>query len=208
MQRTENPFDVGSSVYREDFFRPGKVTRQKLTEAETSYLLTLTALSLSAFNVNNCRFVVVRDPDLRKQIHKFAVNQSQIPHFSSLIILCADLQGGEKKSEANGSNNNNGEAEATTTPRKKGRQDQERQQRDDAMCSCGIAAQTFMLTAKAMGFDSWRLDGFHGEGIGKLINLPEDYLVGLILLVGKNLKPACPNGRQINIHDIMVLDQF
>ncbi len=197
LQKTENHLDVVASRF-------GKVTRQKLSEDETSQLLSLTALSLSAFNINNCRFVVVRDPDLRKQINKFSLNQTQIPPLSSLIILCAELQNGEKNPGQDG----NGESEAAASAKKTFRRDQDRQQRDEAMCSCGIAAQTFMLTAKAMGYDSWRLDGFHGEAIGKLINLPDEYVVGVLLLVGKNLKPTWPSAGQVNIHELMVLDQF
>ena len=33
-------------------------------------------------------------------------------------------------------------------------------QRDEAMRSCGIAAQTLMLAAKSMGYDSCPMDGF------------------------------------------------
>jgi nitroreductase len=197
LQKTENHLDVAASRF-------GKVTRQKLNEDETSQLLSLTALSLSAFNINNCRFVVVRDPDLRKQINKFSLDQTPSPPLSSLIILCAELQNGENGQGQNG----HGGLEAPAAPKKGFRRDHERLHRDAAMCSCGIAAQTFMLTAKAMGYDSWRLDGFQGEAIGKLINLPDDYVVGLLLLVGKNLKPTWPNGGQVNIHELMVLDQF
>jgi nitroreductase len=129
-------------------------------------LLSLTALSLSAFNVNNYRFVVVRDPDLRKQINKFSVNQSQAPHASSLIILCADLQHGEKTAGANGEPDT---ADPHATSRKKAaRRNRDQSQRDEAMYSCGIAAQTLMLTAKAMNYDAWRLAGFDADGVGKL----------------------------------------
>jgi nitroreductase len=197
LQKIENHIDGAASRF-------GKVTRQKLSEDETSQLLSLTALSLSAFNVNNCRFVVVRDPDLRKQINKFSLNQTPLPPLASLIILCAELRNGEKNPGQDG----NGGSEAGASARKMVRRDHERLQRDEAMCSCGIAAQTFMLTAKAMGYDSWRLDGFHGEGVGKLINLPDDCVVGLLLLVGKNLRPSWPSASQPNINDLMVLDQF
>lgn len=197
LQKTENHLEVVASRF-------GKVTRQKLSEDETSQLLSLTALSLSALNVNNCRFVVVRDPDMRKQINKFFVNQTPIPPLASLVILCAEYQNGEKNSGTIG----NGGPEDAASAKKTLRREQERQHRDEAMCSCGIAAQTFMLTAKAMGYDFWRLDGFHGEAIGKLINLPEGYVVGMLLLVGKNLKPTWPNAGQVNINELMVLDQF
>ena len=40
----------------------------RLSAAEVDQLLSLTLLSPTAFNVQNWRFVVVRDPELRRQI--------------------------------------------------------------------------------------------------------------------------------------------
>jgi nitroreductase len=205
VQKSDSQFDAVTS-HRDGYPRFGKVARQKLTEEETSQLLSLTALSLSAFNVNNCRFVVIRDPDLRKQINKFAANQSQVPHTASLIILCADLQHWEKISAGNGEPDS-GDSPAPSR-KKTSRRTSDQMQRDETMCSCGIAAQTLMLTAKAMNYDSWRLEGFDSEGIGKLINLPQDYVVAMLLVVGKNIKQLSHNVGQFNIHDVVILDQF
>ena len=47
-----------------------------------------------------------------------------------------------------------------------------------------------MLTAKALGYDSWRLEAFDTEGIGRLINLPPDHLVATLMVVGKNIKSS------------------
>ena len=205
VQKSDSQFDAIISQ-RDGYPRFGKVARQKLTEDEISQLLSLTALSLSAFNVNNCRFVVVRDPDLRKQINKFSVNHSQVPLMASLIILCAGLQPGETSSGANL------DLDSGNTParsrRKTALRDSDRKHRDEAMCSCGIAAQTLMLTAKAMNYDSWRLEGFDAEGVGKLINLPQDYVVAMLLVVGKNIKQLYHNPGRFNLHDVVVLDQF
>jgi nitroreductase len=204
VQKSDSHFDSVSS-HRDAYPRFGKVARQKLTEEETSQLLSLAALSLSAFNVNNCRFVVVRDPDLRKQINKFSGNQSQVPQASTLIILCADLLHGENNS---GSNGEHDAGDPPATSRKKtSRRESDQGQRDEAMCSCGIAAQTLMLTAKAMNYDSWRLDSCDYEGVGRLINLPRDFVVAMLLVVGKNLRPLSHSG-QLNFHDVVILDQF
>jgi nitroreductase len=205
VQKGDSQFDAFTSQ-RDGYPRFGKVARQKLTEEETSQLLSLTALSLSAFNVNNCRFVVVRDPDLRKQINKFSVNQSQVPHAASLIILCAGLKHGEKTPGAEGDHDLDGPP--VLARRKTARRVNDCKHRDEIMCSCGIAAQTLMLTAKAMNYNSWRLEGFDAEGVGKLINLPKDYVVAMLLVVGKNIKQLCHNAGQFNFHDVVVLDQF
>jgi nitroreductase len=81
-------------------------------------------------------------------------------------------------------------------------------QRDEAMCSCGIAAQTLMLTAKAMGYDSWRLEGYDTEGVAKLINLPPDHVVAMLLVVGRNMKHGWTQAGQVNFNEVVILDQF
>ncbi len=207
IQKTDHFYDIGNSS-RDGYSRFGKVARQKLTEEETSQLLSLTTLSLSAFNVNNCRFVLVRDPDLRKQINKFSINASSIPHQASLIILCADLTAGETRPASEGEEDTGEKMESTTSRKKSAQKDNYLLQRDEALCSCGIAAQTLMLTAKAMGYDSWRLEAFDTHGVGKLINLPEQFLVSMILVVGKNMKQTWQHVSQFNLHDVVILDQF
>ena len=76
------------------------------------------------------------------------------------------------------------------------------------MCACGIAAQTLMLTARALGYDSWRLEAFDTEGIGRLINLPPDYLVAMLMVAGKNIKPSFGHAAPGNFQDMVILDQF
>ncbi|MBF0439255.1 MAG: nitroreductase family protein [Magnetococcales bacterium] len=50
-------------------------------------------------------------------------------------------------------------------------------QRDEGFRSCGIVAQTVMLSAQAMGYDSCPMDGFDFDAVGQLINLPHDYVI-------------------------------
>jgi hypothetical protein len=75
-------------------------------------------------------------------------------------------------------------------------------------CVPAVLPPALLLTAKAMNYDSWRLEGFDCEGVGKLINLLQDYGVAMLLVVGKNIKQLYPNPGQFNSHDVVVLDQF
>jgi nitroreductase len=68
----------------------------KLTQNEITELLSLTALSPTAFNIQHWRFVVVKDPELRNEIRKVAWDQAQVTDSSLLLILCADLKAWEK----------------------------------------------------------------------------------------------------------------
>ena len=81
-------------------------------------------------------------------------------------------------------------------------------QRDEAMRSCGIAAQTLMLTAKTMGYDSCPMDGFDFSAVGKLINLPNDHVIAMFVAIGKAVSEAAPRAGQLALNDIVIENRF
>jgi nitroreductase len=81
-------------------------------------------------------------------------------------------------------------------------------QRDEAMRSCGIAAQTLMLAAKAMGYDSCPMDGFDFDAVAKLINLPEDHIIAMFVAIGKGTKEAWPRPGQLSMSEVVITDRF
>ena len=84
----------------------------------------------------------------------------------------------------------------------------EQVQRDEAMRSCGIAAQTIMLAAKAMGYDSCPMDGFDFEKVAEIINLTEDHGLAMIVVVGKADKPARTRPTQLSIDETLIINRF
>jgi len=76
------------------------------------------------------------------------------------------------------------------------------------MRSCGIAAQTLMLAAKAMGYDSNPMIGFDPQQVAELIHLPEDHVIAMMLVVGKAAQPARVRGGQLPLEEVMFVDRF
>ena len=81
-------------------------------------------------------------------------------------------------------------------------------QRDEAMRSCGLAAQTLMLAAKAFGYDSCPMDGFDFEKVGALINLPEDHIISMFVVIGKATKEARERPGQLAMEEVVINDKF
>ena len=50
----------------------------KLTDDEVNQLLSLAVLSPTSFNMQNWRFVIVKDSEIRKQIRAAAWDQAQV----------------------------------------------------------------------------------------------------------------------------------
>ena len=62
-----------------------------MPEEDLARLIGLAKLAPSSFNMQNYRLVVVRDPELRKQLRAVAWDQAQVTDASVLFIMCADL---------------------------------------------------------------------------------------------------------------------
>jgi nitroreductase len=180
----------------------------RLSAAEETKLLEAAIQSPTSFNMQNWRFVIVRNPELRKKIRAAAVDQAQVTDASLLIVLTADLKAWRKSPERywrNASPEIQKLAVGWMVPFYEGK---EELQRDEAMRSCGIAGQTIMLAAKAMGYDSCPMIGFDPVKVAEIINLPSDHVIGYMLAVGKAVKPAWPKGGQLDLAEVLVQDRF
>ena len=184
-------------------------TAAEMPEEDLQQLLDLALLAPTSFNIQNWRFVVVRDPEIRKQIRAAAWDQAQVTEAQVLMVLCADLKAWAKSPERYWKNAPP-ETQEILVPmigqfyETAG----EVVQRDEAMRSCGIAAQTIMLAAKTMGYDTCPMIGFDAEQVAKLISLPEDHVVSMMLVVGKSAKPAQPRGGQLAKDEVVLTDRF
>lgn len=179
----------------------------EMSEVEIQELLELALLSPTSFNIQNWRFVVVTDQAEKEAIRAASWNQAQVSEASITILLCADLNAHE-----------GGERYWVHAPQPVQDmlvpmiapfyENNPQLQRDEAMRSIGIAAQTLMLSAKSMGYDSCPMIGFDPVKVGEIIGLPDNHLIGMMLTVGKALKDANVRGGQLEYDDVVFRDKF
>ncbi len=182
--------------------------QHKMTEQEIAKLMSLAMLSPTAFNIQNWRFVVVTDPVLRQQIRTVSWNQAQVEEASLLIILTADLNSWAKQPERYWVNAPKPVQDYLVPAIGNYYKDHEQVQRDEGMRSCGMAAQTIMLAAQEMGYDTCPMDGFDFDAVGKLINLPADHVPAMFVVVGKALQPARERGGQLDFDEVVIYNKF
>ena len=63
-----------------------------MTDDEINQLLSLAILSPTSFNIQNWRFVIVKNPEIRKEIRSSAWDQAKVTYASLLLVICADLK--------------------------------------------------------------------------------------------------------------------
>ena len=180
----------------------------KMTEEEIAKLMSLAMLSPTAFNIQNWRFVVVTDPELRKQVRAASWDQAQVTEASLLIVLTADLKAWEKEPARYWKNAPQAVQDYLIPMIGNYYRDKKQVQRDEAMRSCGMAAQTLMLAAKEMGYDTCPMDGFDFDAVAKLLNLPADHTPAMFVVVGKPLKEAAPRGGQLDYDEVVIYNKF
>ena len=180
----------------------------EMSEEEVNELLSLAILSPTAFNIQNWRFVVVTDPALRKQIREVAWDQAQVTDTSLFIVLCADLKAWEKQPDRYWVNAPQEVQEFMLPAIDDYYRGKDQVQRDEAMRSCGIVAQTLMLAAKSMGYDSCPMDGFDFDKVADLVRLPEDHVIAMFVAIGKGTKEAWPRPGQLDLDEVVIKNSF
>ncbi|MFT6333149.1 MAG: nitroreductase [Lentimonas sp.] len=183
-------------------------TNHVIKPEEVNEILSLAILSPTAFNIQNWRFVVVDDSALRKQIRKAAWDQAQVTDSSLFIVLCSDLKAWEKNPTRYWSKAPKEVQEFMIPAIDSYYRGKDQTQRDEAMRSCGIAAQTLMLSAKSLGYDSCPMDGFNFDEVAKLIKLPEDHVIAMFVAIGKSTKEAWERPGQLALKDVVVNNKF
>ncbi len=182
--------------------------KHKMSAKERKKLLSLAMLSPTALNIQNWRFVVVEDKKLREKIRKAAWDQPQVTDSSLFVILCADTMSWKKRPERYW--------------RKRGKRDRDTHvevtldfyegrdefQRDEAIRSCAMAAQTLMLAARAMGYDSCPMDGFDFDKVARLIKLPKDHIITMVVDIGKATEEPPVRAGQLPMKEVVIKDRF
>ncbi|MGD8380156.1 MAG: nitroreductase family protein [Gammaproteobacteria bacterium] len=179
-----------------------------MPEEHVRQLMEAAILSPTAFNIQNWRFVRVRDRQLREQIRQAAWGQRQVTDASLLLVLCMDLMAWNRDPQRYFRHAPPEVARSMVANIHDFYASDPAMQRDEGMRSCGMAAQTLMLAARALGYHSCAMDGFDFKRVGHLIRLPEDHAICMMLAIGKPLQPAFPRSGQIPLAEVFTEDQF
>lgn len=180
----------------------------RMTEAEIERLMSLALLAPTAFNIQNCRFVLVQDPELRKQVRAVSWDQAQVTDASLLVVLVADLNSWQREPARYWKHAPQAVQDFLVPAIDQYYRGKPQVQRDEGMRSCGMAAMTLMLAAKEMGYDSCPMDGFDFDAVAKLLNLPADHMPAMYVAIGKGTKEAWPRGGQLPMQDVVIQNRF
>lgn len=179
-----------------------------MPEADLRKLLEAAVQSPTSFNIQHWRFVVVRDKELRQKIRAAGNDQAQMTDASVLIVMTADVLAWKKEPQRYWRDAPPEVAKLLVDWMGPFHEGRDWLQRDEAMRSIGMASQTLMVAAKALGYESCPMIGFDFDKVAALIGLPSDHVIGNMIAIGKGTKPAWPKPGQLALEEVVVHDRF
>jgi nitroreductase len=179
-----------------------------ISEQQTNDLLAKAILSPTAFNIQNWRIVNVKDSALRQKIREVAWNQDKVTDASLLFVICADLNAWAKEPVRYWAGAPQMYQDMLIPAIDAYYRDKPQVQRDEAMRSSGIIAMSIMLLAQEQGWYSCPMDGFDFDAVGKLIKLPEDHVVSMMITIGKRTQESFPRVGKIPLSEVLTENSF
>ena len=181
----------------------------RMTAEEERTLLEAAIQAPTSFNIQHWRFVILRDPELRAKIRtEFGNDQAQMTDASLLVLMTADVQAWRKDPARYWRHAPQEINELLTGWMGPFHEGRDWLQRDEAQRSIGMAMQTLMLAAKAMGYDSCPMIGFDIDAVAELVNLPDDHVMGPMVAIGKGTKDPWPKPGQLPLEEIVFENGF
>ncbi len=181
----------------------------KLTAEEERKLLEAMVQAPTSFNIQHWRFIILRESELRAKIRKeYGNDQSQITDASLVVLFTADVNAWKKSPERYWQNAPKEVCDLLVNWMGPFHEGREWLQRDEAQRSIGMAMQTLMLVAQDMGYQSCPMIGFDIEKVAELINLPDDYVMGPMVAIGKGMKDTWPKPGQLPLEEIVFENGF
>lgn len=182
-------------------------TSHMMSDEDLNTVIDAARATPTSFNIQNWRFVAIRDRGIKEKIKRAAWDQPQVAVNSVLIAVCADLNAWNDNTErywdANGEDTAKNMAGMT-----RGFYDKNPEmQRDEAMRSVGMAATAIMLAATDLGYASSPMIGFNPVDVGTAINMPANHVVGMLIAIG--IPQGIPHPKtQLTRAQVMIYDFF
>ena len=180
----------------------------KMSQIDVKKLMEHVILAPTSYNQQNWRFVISTDQDVKEKISIAARGQAQPKDGSLVVVLCGNMDAWKTEPLRYWKNHPSEKQETVKAALERKYDGNSQNLRDEAVRSCGMAAQTIMLAAKQMGLDSCPMVGFEYDELANVINLPENHMIVMMVVVGKRAQDASQRGGQLALDEVVFENSF
>jgi nitroreductase len=179
----------------------------KISDDELRQLFELAKWSPTSFNMQNIRYVVIRDPERRKKLRAMSFDQEQVETSSAVIVICGVLDA-YKNAELVWSQAPKEVQEMIVPKIGQFYGGNPALQREEAVRSGSIASSILMLAAVEMGFATGPMIGFDPKAVSEFIGLDENHFPVMMLVIGKDSGIPKPRGHRYEVSDLVTMDKL
>jgi putative NAD(P)H nitroreductase len=178
-----------------------------IEDEELTALFSEVSQAPSAFNLQQWRFVVVRQTARKEVLKDLCYGQGQILGCSALVVVCGDLRAHEA-SETIYAHESEPIKRKFLPMIKSIYADNESFQRDEAIRGASLAGMCLMFSAANRGWDSGPMIGFDPAGVSKVLNLPEEIIPVMMVTIGKAKSVGEPRPFRLPVSEIVTLENY
>lgn len=164
----------------------------RISREEITQMLEEAALAPSSSNLQPWRFLVIDDQNLKEQLLPIAFNQQQVVDASHVVAVLADKESYRLADEIYSRAVETKFMDAETKTRMVDRivSDNSPYRNSEfakatGLVDAGLISMQFMLVAKAHGYDTVPMGGFHKDQFNAKFNVPDRYETVMLIAVGK-----------------------
>jgi nitroreductase len=161
---------------------------KSISDEEIKQLVYYASQAPSSSNLQHWRFLALTDAKQKNLLRSHAFNQKKISDASVAFLVLADLRAIEEHPRLTDENVRMGVFDEgmreTWIQLAEGYRDKPQINRDEAFRSGALASMNLITAAQASGYASCAMAGFDEAAIRQSFEIPERYLITLILVVG------------------------
>jgi len=172
-----------------------------IAKEEIAEMLKLATIAPSSSNLQSWSFIVIQDPEVKKELQIIANNQVQVGDSSAVIAVLGNIDAYKKVEQIYTQNVAEGHMDESikdrtiastnavypTIPREA--------RMNIAAFDAGLVSMQLMLIAKEKGYDTSTIGGFDKVKFAERFDLPGDQFPIVLIALGKAAAPAYGSSR-------------
>ncbi|CAH1190231.1 Putative NAD(P)H nitroreductase YodC [Paenibacillus plantiphilus] len=194
-----NQTNLSTALSAEEVIRARHSVRQynrnvTIPDQTLNEILELAAAAPSSWNLQQWRFLVIRDQAQKDLVTKISYGQQQVSDASVTVVVLGDLEAHITAQEIYGEKLAAGqitqEIHDNMVNQVAGAYQNPQVARDEANKNAGLASMQLMLAAKAKGYDTVPMGGFDSAKLVEALKIPARFIPVMLLPIGEAATPA------------------
>lgn len=182
----------------------------RLSDADIGELVRLATSAPSAYNLQNWRFIAVREEQAKARLRQAAYDQAKVGDAAVTFIVCGTLAGrvdlaARLRSAVEAGLMPPEVADGWVSAARRQFEGNAEAERDEAIRSASLAAATLILAASASGLASGPMSGFDADAVRAGFNLGPDEIPVMLVAVGRAAEGNGPQKPRRPLEDVLVL---